>query len=61
MLLPKKLTSLRTKDDGKNVRNPKLKPKDRKSFHALGYSESIAVLLEISLRRKLASVYAVIS
>ena len=60
LLLLNKLTSLRIKDAGKNVKNLKSIPKGRKSFLALGYSESNAVPLEISLRRKLASVYAVI-
>ena len=60
MLLLKKLISSRTKDVGNNVKNLKLIPKGRKAFLVLGYSESNAVLLEISLRRKPASVYVVI-
>ena len=52
--------SSKTKDAGKNVRNLKPIPKGRKSSLPPGYSESNAVPLEISSRRKLASVYAVI-
>ena len=60
LLLLKKLTSSKTKDAGKNVKNLKPIPKGRKSFLALGYLESNAVPLEILSRRKPASVYVVI-
>ena len=60
MLPLKKLISSKTKDNGKNVRNLRPEQKSRRSFLALGYLESNTVPLEISSRRKLASVYKVI-
>ena len=60
MLPQKKSINSKTKDAGKNVKNLKPIPKGRKSFLALGYSESNTVQLEVSLRRKPASVYVVI-
>ena len=56
----KKLINLKTKDVGRNVKNLKQNHMDRRSFLALGYSESNAVQLAKSSRRKPASVYVVI-
>ena len=57
-LLPqKKLINLKTKDAGRNVRNLKPNQADTKSFLVPGYLESNAVPLEISSKRKPASVY----